>query len=219
MQKTLANTGNWCYNTFCNMLLVKSGLRKVHSFILSSGQERDGSAFGNNGKEVMRLTRREEYESRAEKMLEPMMGEHQFELVDVEWVKEAGSWYLRAYVDKEGGITLDDCELVNRAWSDLMDQEDFIEEAYILEVSSPGLGRQLKKEKDFRRSIGKEVDVKFYRARKIPVGKNGKEVSVKEITGVLSAFDTDTITLETDFDPAYVIPRGEMALVKLTIDF
>lgn len=165
------------------------------------------------------MTKREKYEARAEKMLMPLMEAHQFELVDVEWVKEAGNWYLRAYVDKEGGITLDDCELVNRAWSDMMDQEDYIEEAYILEVSSPGLGRQLKKEKDFKRSIGEEVDVKFYKARKIPGGKNGKEISVKEITGILSAYDADTITLETDFDPVYVISRAEISMVKLTINF
>lgn len=104
------------------------------------------------------MTKREEYETRAEKMLEPLMEENGFELVDVEYVKEAGQWYLRAYVDKEGGITLDDCELVNRAWSDMMDQDDFISEAYVLEVSSPGLGRQLKKDKDFKRSIGEEVE-------------------------------------------------------------
>ncbi len=165
------------------------------------------------------MTRREEYEARAEKMLLPLMEKHHFELVDVEWVKEAGNWYLRAYVDKEGGITLDDCELVNRAWSDQMDQEDFIEEAYILEVSSPGLGRQLKKEKDFKRSIGEDVDVKFYKARKIPGGKQGKELSVKELTGTLTAYDAESITLETDFDPAYVIPRAEVSTVKLTINF
>ncbi|MDO4166124.1 MAG: ribosome maturation factor RimP [Eubacteriales bacterium] len=165
------------------------------------------------------MTKREEYEARAEQMLLPLMEKHRFELVDVEWVKEAGNWYLRAYVDKEGGITLDDCELVNRAWSDQMDQEDFIEEAYILEVSSPGLGRQLKKEKDFKRSIGEDVDVKFYKARKIPGGKHGKELSVKELTGKLTAYDAQTITLETDFDPAYVIPRAEVSTVKLTIDF
>lgn len=165
------------------------------------------------------MAKREEYEARAEQMLEPIMEEHQFELVDVEWVREAGNWYLRAYVDKEGGITLDDCEIVNRIWSDLMDQEDFIEEAYILEVSSPGLGRQLKKEKDFKRSLGEDVDVKFYQARKIPGGKNGKEISVKELTGVLSDFDKESITLKTDFDPTYVIPRKEISTVKLSIDF
>ena len=147
----------------------------------------------------MHLTKREEYEARAEKMLEPLMEENGFELVDVEYVKEAGQWYLRAYVDKEGGITLDDCELVNRAWSDMMDKDDFISEAYVLEVSSPGLGRQLKKDKDFKRSIGEEVDVHFYQGRKLPVGRNGKEVSVKELTGVLLAYTPDTITIKNKF--------------------
>ena len=165
------------------------------------------------------MTKREEYETRAEKMLEPLMEENHFELVDVEYVKEAGQWYLRAYVDKEGGITIDDCELVNRAWSDMMDQEDFIPEAYVLEVSSPGLGRQLKKEKDFKRSIGEDVDVKFYQGKKLPIGKNGKDISVKELTGTLIAYTADTITLETDFAPEYVIPRKEISTVKLTIDF
>lgn len=74
----------------------------------------------------------------------PLIEQHQFELVDVEYVKEGGNWYLRAYIDKPGGITVDDCELVSRALSDLLDEHDFIEDAYILEVSSPGLGRPLK---------------------------------------------------------------------------
>lgn len=170
-------------------------------------------------KEVMHLSKREEYEARAEKLLEPIMEENHSELVDVEYVKEAGNWYLRAYVDKEGGITLDDCELVNRAWSDLMDENDFIPEAYILEVSSPGLGRQLKKEKDFKRSIGQDVDVKFYQSRKIPAGRNGKEVSVKEITGTLKAYTKEKITLETDFAKEYEIACSDISTVKLTIDF
>ena len=170
-------------------------------------------------KEVMHLSKREEYEARAEKLLEPIMEENHFELVDVEYVKEAGNWYLRAYVDKEGGITLDDCELVNRAWSDLMDENDFIPEAYILEVSSPGLGRQLKKEKDFKRSIGQDVDVKFSQSRKIPAGRNGKEVSVKEITGTLKAYTKEKITLETDFAKEYEIACSDISTVKLTIDF
>lgn len=167
----------------------------------------------------MCLTKREEYETRTEKILEPIMTENNFELVDVEYVKEAGNWYLRAYVDKEGGITLDDCELVNRAWSDIMDEQDFIPDAYILEVSSPGLGRQLKKEKDFKRSIGEDVAVKFYKAVKIPNPRNGKEMSVKQITGMLKEFDKDTITLETDFANEYVINRKDISTVKLTIDF
>lgn len=165
------------------------------------------------------MTKREEYEARAEEMLTPLMEKHNFELVDVEYVKEAGNWYLRAYVDKEGGITLDDCELVNRAWSDMMDADDFIEDAYILEVSSPGLGRQLKKEKDFKRSIGEDVDVKFYKSIKIPGRKPGKEITVKEITGTLLEFSKESIVLETDFDDYYEISRSDISTVKLTIDF
>jgi ribosome maturation factor RimP len=165
------------------------------------------------------LTKREEYEARAEKMLEPVMEQNHFELVDVEYVKEAGQWYLRAYVDKEGGITLNDCELVNRVWSDMMDKDDFIPEAYVLEVSSPGLGRQLKKEKDFARSIGEDVDVHFYRSRKVPASKNGKEISTKDVTGTLISYTKDTITLETDFASRYEIPRTEISTIKLTIDF
>lgn len=165
------------------------------------------------------MTKREQYESKAEEMLMPLMEEHSFELVDVEYVREAGNWYLRAYVDKEGGITLDDCELVNRAWSDMMDEADFIEDAYILEVSSPGLGRQLKKEKDYKRSIGEDVDVHFYKAHTIPGGKQGKEMKVKELTGTLLAYTSKTITVETDFAPEYEIDRSEISMVKLTIDF
>lgn len=167
----------------------------------------------------MGLSKREEYEARSEELLTPIMEENHFELVDVEYVKEAGNWYLRAYVDKEGGITLDDCELVNRAWSDIMDKEDFIPDAYVLEVSSPGLGRQLKKEKDFKRSIGEDVDVHFYQGRKIPAGKNGKEILVKEITGTLKAFTKETITIDTEFTQGYEISRSDISTVKLTIDF
>ena len=138
------------------------------------------------------MTRREEYEAKAEQMLTPLMEEHGFELVDVEYVKEAGNWYLRAYVDKEGGITLDDCELVNRAWSDMMDADDFIEDAYILEVSSPGLGRQLKKEKDFKRSIGEDIDLHFYKGQKIPGGKSHCEGSDGNAFSVYDGYDNDT---------------------------
>ena len=90
------------------------------------------------------MTKRETYEARTEAFLLPLLEQHQFELVDVEYVKEAGSWYLRAYIDKEGGITVDDCETISRILSDWLDKEDFIEDSYILEVSSPGLGRPLK---------------------------------------------------------------------------
>ena len=131
------------------------------------------------------MSKREEYEKRVEAYLMPVMEKNQFELVDVEYVKEAGTWYLRAYIDKEGGFTVDDCELVSRQLGEWLDREDFIDDSYILEVSSPGLGRPLKKEKDFKRSLGEQVEVRLYRA----VDRQ------KEFTGALAAYDEDTVTL------------------------
>lgn len=134
------------------------------------------------------MTRREEYEAKTEQFLLPLLAEHQFELVDVEYVKEAGNWYLRSYIDKPGGITVDDCEVISRLLSDWLDKEDFIEDSYIMEVSSPGLGRPLKKDKDFERSLGEEVELRLYKPRN----------RQKEFTGILKAYDKDTVTLEMD---------------------
>ena len=106
---------------------------------------------------------REHYEERTEKLLEPIVNSFGFKTVDVEYVKEGSDFYLRAYIDKEGGITVDDCEKVSRRLEELLDKEDFIPNAYILEVSSPGLGRQLKKEKHYLSNIGETVDVKLYK--------------------------------------------------------
>lgn len=155
------------------------------------------------------MTKREQYEQRTEALLLPIIEKHHFELVDVEYVKEGGAWYLRAYIDKPGGITVDDCEAVNRALSDRMDEEDFIEESYILEVSSPGLGRPLKKEKDFQRSLGEEVEVRAYRA------VNGQ----KEFTGALTAYDKDTVTIEIAEGESLTLKRAEIALIRLAFDF
>ena len=100
------------------------------------------------------MTKRETYEQKTEAILQPIVDANGFELVDVEYVKEGSTWYLRAYIDKPGGITVDDCELVSRAANDILDEQDFVEDSYVFEVSSPGLGRPLKKDKDFARSIG-----------------------------------------------------------------
>ena len=112
---------------------------------------------------MLGLSKREDFEQRTEELLIPILEKYEFELVDVEYVKEAGTWYLRAYIDKPGGIAINDCEVVSRELSDLLDQKDFIDDSYILEVSSPGLGRPLKKERDFARSIGAEVEIRTYR--------------------------------------------------------
>lgn len=154
------------------------------------------------------MTRRETYESRTEALLKPLVDAHGFELVDVEYVKEAGNWYLRAYIDKPGGIAVDDCEVVSRALSDKLDEEDFIDESYILEVSSPGLGRPLKKDKDFARSIGKEIEVRTFRA----IDRQ------KEFTGILKEFDKDSFTIVID-ENEMTFQRAETALVRLAFDF
>ena len=155
------------------------------------------------------MAKREEYEAKAEQFLTKLLAEYQFELVDVEYVKEAGNWYLRAYIDKEGGITVDDCEVVSRRFSDWLDQEDFIEDSYIMEVSSPGLGRPLKKDKDFERSLGEEVEIRLYKPRN----------KQKEFTGILKAYDKDTVTIETEDGTEEVFNRAEIALIRLAFDF
>jgi len=154
------------------------------------------------------MGKREDYEAKTEKLLQPLMERLKLELVDVEYVKEGSDYFLRAYIDKEGGVTIDDCEAVSRPLSDMLDEEDFIPDAYILEVSSPGLGRQLKKEKDFIRSIGKEVDVKLYKA----VEKR------KEFSGILIANDSDYILIEEDGKELKFLKK-DISLVRLTVHF
>ena len=133
------------------------------------------------------MTKKESYESRVEAYLLPLMEENNFELVDVEYVKEAGTWYLRAYIDKE----------------------DFIDDSYILEVSSPGLGRPLKKEKDYVRSMGREVEVRLYKA----IDRQ------KEFTGTLSAYDDKTVTLTMEDGSEAVFEKADIALIRLALDF
>ncbi len=154
------------------------------------------------------MAKREEYEAKTEQLVQPITDAHQFELVDVEYEKEGSNWYLRVYIDKQGGITIDDCELVSRALSDILDEKDFIDDAYILEVSSPGLTRPLKKDKDFARSIGEEVEIKLYK----PLNKR------KDYCGILEAYDADTVTIDEDGEKI-VVNRRDIALIRLSFDF
>ena len=155
------------------------------------------------------MSKREIYEQKTEAILMPIVEEHGFEFVDVEYVKEGGTWYLRAYIDKPGGINVDDCEVVSRRLSDILDEKDYIEEAYILEVSSPGLGRPLKKEKDFKRSLGEEVDVRTYRM----IEKQ------KEFTGLLKDYDDATVTIEMEDGTLKTFEKSDIALIRLAFDF
>ena len=150
------------------------------------------------------MSKKEIYEQKAEVLVAPIVEKYGFELVDVEYVKEGGNFYLRAYVDKPGGITVDDCETVSREFSDKLDEADFIDEAYIMEVSSPGLGRPLKKEKDFRRSMGEEVEIRTYR----PINRE------KEFYGILTAYDENSVTIDCEGEEK-IFQKADIALIRL----
>lgn len=131
------------------------------------------------------MTKSKGYEKRLEELITPVLEEFQFELCDTEFVKEGNDYFLRAFIEKEGGITLNDCVEVSRRMNDILDKENFIDVPYTFEVSSPGLTRPFKKDRDFERNIGKDVDLSTYE----PVD------GAKEFTGVLESFDDISITL------------------------
>lgn len=179
----------------------------------------------NKRKRGLSLSKHQNYEQRTEQLITPILEENHFELVDVEFVKEAGNWHLRAYIDKEGGITIDDLTLINHALSDLMDREDFIEESYILEVSSPGLLRPFKKPKDYIRNLGQDVEVKLFAP--VTFEQDGKKYTDKEFVGILKKYDApseDTtaggrILLAFEGDDQLEIEIKDIALIRKAIDF
>ncbi len=143
-------------------------------------------------------------EEAVEKIAEEILANTDYELVDVEYVKER-DWFLRVYIDKEGGIGLDDCQEVSGLLDEKLEELNIINDRYILEVSSPGLDRALKKEKDFKREMGKMVDITLYKAI------DGE----KMITGKLTGYTKDIITI----DETREIALKDIALVRLHIDF
>ena len=158
------------------------------------------------------MSRRETYEDMTEKLLLPIAENAGVEIYDVEYVKEGSDYYLRAYIDKPGGVDINDCEKVSRALSDALDEKDFIPDSYILEVSSPGLWRALKKDKHLERSIGERVELKTYK----PIEK------CKEFEGVLKSFDAESIVIETEEENGkkeLTFARADLALVRLALDF
>lgn len=154
------------------------------------------------------MSRREDYESKTEELIVPILDELDFELVDIEFVKEGQDYYLRAYIDKEGGITIDDCVLVSRKMNDLLDEHDYISEQYIFEVSSPGLGRPLKKDKDFNRSIGKNIEVHTF----------AKVNGCKEFEGELISHNDNSFIIKTE-DEEITFNKKDVSLVRLAFDF
>ena len=164
------------------------------------------------------MSKREEYEQKTEALVMPVIKENNFELVDVEFVKEGSNWYLRLYVDKEGGITIDDCELVSRQMSDILDREDYIDESYILEVSSPGLLRPFKKPRDYLRNIGEDVEMKLFSP--VTWEEKGKKYSDKEFVGILKEYreEDGTIVLAMD-DREMEVQVKDIALIRKYITF
>jgi ribosome maturation factor RimP len=169
----------------------------------------ESSLFFVGKKGSLTLSKREIYEQKTEEILIPIVEEYGYELVDVEYVKEGSTWYLRTYIDKPGGISIDDCEKVSRRLSDILDEKDYIDDTYIMEVSSPGLGRPLKKEKDFRRSLGREVEVRTYRMTD----------KRKEFTGTLKSYEEGTVTIQMEDETLKTFEKGDIALIRLAFDF
>lgn len=154
------------------------------------------------------LANKDRIEKLSEELLAPIITKHEVELVDVEYVKELGHFYLRVYIDKDGGVTINDCEAVSRAFEEVLDAEDPITDAYILEVSSPGLDRPLKKDKDFERSIGKDVEFKLYKAL------DGQ----KEFVGTLKSYTQSEMVIEIEGEDK-VFERNTVAHIRLSVVF
>ena len=155
---------------------------------------------------------KKQIEATCEELVLPIVEENGFELVDVEYVKEGSNYYLRVYADKPGGITIDDCVLISRELNPKHDAyEKKFKDAYILEVSSPGLLRPLKKDKDFARNLGKMVEIRLFK----PLADS----KTKEFEAELKEFDDKNITVIMEDDEEVQIERSNLALIRLAFEF
>ncbi len=146
--------------------------------------------------------------AKVEEKLMPIINDNNYELVDVEFVKEGPNKYLRVYADKEGGITIDDCEVISRALEEELEKDDFIEQAYILEVSSPGIDRVLKKDFEYTKYKGRLVEIKLYK----PIDK------VKQLQGNLVGLIDDKIVIEENGNEI-AFDRKDVASCRLAVIF
>ena len=140
-------------------------------------------------------------------LAKPLVDSLNLDLWDIRFEKEGADWYLRVFIDKEGGITIDDCEALSRPLNKLLDETDPIDRAYIFEVGSPGLGRELRKPEHFEKFIGAEIRIKLYKAI------NGQ----KEIIGILKEYNKDFIKVEINGQDTE-IPNKECGIVRLNDD-
>ncbi|MDR2547666.1 MAG: ribosome maturation factor RimP [Lachnospiraceae bacterium] len=182
------------------------------------------------------MSRSNVYETKTIALLEPIAKQHGVKIYDVEYRKEGSDYILCAYIDKDGGVAISDCEAVSRSLTASLDEEDFIPDAYILEVSSPGLTRQLKKDIHLEMSIGKKVEIKTYRPYKATTNttatfaeksvkktekKTGKAKTAtdeKLYLGWLDSFDENSITMKSE-DGEIVFLRSDIAVIRLSFDF
>jgi ribosome maturation factor RimP len=196
---------------------------QVHFFdvLKNAAAEQAGRNMAN------KISGRARIETEAEKLTEPIALKHGVRIYDVEYVKEGPEYYLNVYIDKDGGVTILDCETVSRELSDRLDEADLISDAYTLVVSSPGLGRALTKDRHLQNSIGQEVEIRTYKPQEL--------VGSKEFSGILTAFDADTVTIlcapapkgrkkkqtadEETGERQITVNRKEIAVIRLAIDF
>ena len=154
------------------------------------------------------MSKRQDYEAQTEALILPILEKYGFELYDVEYVKEGGNNYLRVYIDKPGGIAVNDCETVAREMNPILDEKDFIPDSYVFEVSSPGLGRALKKDKHLLKSIGEEVEIRTFR----PINHE------KQFEGILKSFDDKELTIALNDEQELTFARTDIALIRLALD-
>ena len=149
------------------------------------------------------MSRKSDYEKKTEAFILPILGELGFSLYDVEYVKEGGEYFLRVYIDKPGGVTIDDCVETSRRMNEVLDREDYIADAYTFEVSSPGVERRLRKEEHFLAVMGEQIELKLY------APKDGK----KQVCGILKSYDGDAVVIDSG-DEELTVPLAEIALAK-----
>ena len=182
-------------------------MHKVKRILVKQRANRKGLLF--YMKKGVFMSKRKDVEAKTEELVMPLIDEKGFEFVDTEFVKEGNSYYLKVFVDKPGGITIDDLESVSRPLSDKLDEHDFIDEQYILEVSSPGLGRPMKKDRDFDRNMEKVVEIHLYKAQ------DGE----KEWVGQLKGYNEETVTIEIEEGNEMQIERANISLAREYIEF
>lgn len=153
--------------------------------------------------------KRNDVESLTLRITEPIVDELNMEIVDIEYIKEGPHMYLRIYIDKDGGVNLDDCQKVSEKVSEILDEKDPIPDNYFLEVSSPGIDRPLKNDKDLKRSIGKDVEISLYKA----VDRK------KKLTGQLLNYDDENIYIKNEDSIESTIERNVISKINLAVNF